>query len=263
MPNARNVYQIIRNGFVLLITLFLGIFIGQNYFEQSQVIYDAMRMKPNELTVEQPALPPRFVAGEKLIYKIKSNAFSMGEAELYYGGIRQLDGVDYNYIRFTTKLPGVTDVETIYANMDFLPVRVERDIVKFGKKEKLVEIYDQSSYVLNVFDSSDMERPEATFKKNAPIQNAITLTYLYRNKPEYLTIGSKQPILLPKFDFDLLFDGEKKTTTGRGAENAFYFASEPQKFQFWLSKDYARIPLKIQQPGMLGYALIFDKIEHK
>lgn len=262
LQNAMSIYRSIKNILVLLIILFLGILIGKLYFAEKVDIERVKSVSDTSFVEKKKAIVKPFKKGERLVYKIKSNGLVVGTSEMIFMGDVIKNGQSLYYVKFKTTVPGVTDIEHIYAQKEtFLPEFIERDIEKMGKKITLIEKYDQENGVMKVYEQKDSQEPIEVYEKLKPIHNAIILTYLYRTNSDLLRENTKKSITLPKMDFDMLFVGEQRVKTYLGTEKAFYFASNPSKFHFWLSKGKERLPLKIKQPGVMGYAMILESID--
>lgn len=262
LRETARIYRIVRTGFILFLTLILGIFIGKTYFSDSVDVVRRKRPVQAELVSKAAGLLQPFVEGEQLVYRIKSNGLNIGNSVLTFHGEREKENRTLFYITFKTSALGVVDTEHIYVEKDtFLPVIVNREIEKMGKTELLTEKYDQENGSLMVWPTGhESEEPHEEYKKDGPMYNAIALTYLYRSRLDLLEENSSKKIELPKQSFELFFKGEKKVSTYLGKEKAFYFASNPKKFLFWLSKGKMRYPLKIQMTGLAGYSMILEKI---
>ena len=207
-----------------------------------------------------PGLP--FEAGEQFTYEVRYKGAKIGKSTLAFRGERFLDDKKAYYVTFNTKIPSLKDNEEIYADPEtFLPVEVHRTIKKkFGFDDKIKEVYDQENFRVDVFSKSKLRKKEFSIEKDAPIHNALLLVYYYRSKKDF-DENERLQINLPTFDFEVAFDGIETVKTKLGEHSAYVFTSEPPKFKFWLSADEKRIPLKIKNPGSLGYSLILKSID--
>ena len=258
---AKDIYRFIRSAVIIAVSFLAGVVIGKNYLSTTEEVYHFKeKLRPELVAPRKENIMP-FKKGEHLVYRLKSKGINVGTSDMVFMGEVEKEGQALYYIKFTTEMPGVIDTEHIYTRKkDFLPVLIERDIEKLGKKQPLIEKYDQQAGVLRVYRPGEDE-PLQQYDIGANINNAIALTFYYRSTPDLLKENRKNRIVLPKFTFDLVFKGEKRVTTYLGTENAFYFSSEPSKFHFWLSKSKERLPLKIQQPGLMGYSMILDSVK--
>jgi len=85
---------------------------------------------------------------------------------------------------------GFDDMEMIYTQpTSYLPLRVERDISLWLKREYLIEEYDQENYELTVKKQQGKKLARKHFfKENGAIYNAILLPFYLRKIPE-LSVG--------------------------------------------------------------------------
>lgn len=203
-----------------------------------------------------------FKKGEKLIYDVYSAGIMIGKSVLVFYGEEEYKGQKVFRISFSTELPFFKDYEDIYAEEEaFLPIRIERRIRKIGGfSETIVEEYDQSDFTVNITKKSTFSSDEVTIKKDAPIYNAILLTYYYRANPNIADIGNFK-ITLPTIDFDITMSGEEIIETPSGKYDVDVFSSKPSKFTFYLSKDKDRVPVKIKSHTALNYSMVLSSKE--
>jgi len=195
--------------------------------------------------------------GEKITYAMRP----LGKAVYTDLGQKQLDGKTVNVATFRTEVVGFEDTETISTQPEsFLPVRVERDITMWGKKEYIIEEYLAKDNTLKITKFKERKEVEVlTFKEDGPIYNAVILPFYLRTL-DNLDIGWKMTIRLPaKFEVELVAVEQIKVPAGRFI--AYRFASNPDKFEIWVAKDNPRVPLKIKDVGILGYTMVLEKYE--
>lgn len=204
-----------------------------------------------------------FEKGEQLTFRVKYKGLSMGSSVLTFRGPMDLTGQAVYQITFNTAMPLVKDKEVLYADTKtFLPVRVERDIKQAGAFPlKISEQYDQERHKIDITKKGKIAKSQMTIQKNSPVHNAILLSYFYRSLPEIEKQGD-YPVTLPTTDFKVVYKGKEFVKTALGELHAHVFASIPAKFKLWISTDARRIPLKIENPGTLGYSLEIQSIEY-
>lgn len=202
-----------------------------------------------------------FPRGEELIYDVYYLGVKIGEAILKFHGERVLEGKKFYYITFTTKLPFLKDIENIYADKQtLLPYRVVRNIKRVGSLPlKVYENYDQKNYNVRIREKNMLSSKEYTIRRKAPMQNAILLTYFCRLIKD-IDVGDRFKVVLPTVEFDVIVAQEDVLKIKLADHPAYKFISEPKKFVFWLSKDDARIPLKINSLILKGYSLVIRSI---
>ena len=192
--------------------------------------------------------------GEKIVYTISP----VGRAEYNDLGTTMLDGKAVRLCTFKTKAIGFSDTEKIYSDPESgMPLRVERDIAYWFSKEYIVEEYDQKNYVLTINKSvKGKKRDRMVFKSDGPIHNAILLPFSLR-RVSGLKVGWTATIRLP-LKFEVRLAAIKDIETPAGRFKAYYFTSNPNKFEIWISQDVERLPLKIKGAGGLGYTLVIE-----
>jgi len=212
--------------------------------------------------VDSKDLAPPFKDGEKLTYEVRYNGLKVGRSILTFNGEKDLDGKSVYHITFFTKIPSLKDTEEIYADKDtFLPIEVHRKIKKkIGFNNSIVEKYDQKKFKVDISSKSKLRSKNFSIQRHAPIHNAILLPYYYRVK-ESFDENERINVSLPTMDFEVIFKGKETIKTPLGEYESYAFTSNPPKFKLWLSADKKRIPLKIKNPGTLGYSLIIKSIE--
>ena len=207
-----------------------------------------------------PGLP--FGSGEQFTYEVRYKGAKIGKSTLTFHGERFIDDKKAYYITFNTNVPSLKDREGIYADPDtFLPIEVHRNIKKkIGFNDKIKEVYDQENFRVDISSKSKLRTKRFSIEKDSPIHNAILLVYYYRSKKDF-DRNNKLKINLPTLDFEIAFSGIETVETKLGEYRAYVFTSDPPKFKFWLSTDEKRIPLRIKNPGSLGYSLILKSID--
>lgn len=191
--------------------------------------------------------------GEKIEYDVLLGNIRIGEASFVNRAKVDMDNKKVNLVVFQTKLANFFDVETIYCDSEtFLPLRIEREVLTWPKKEKIVEEYDQEAFSLVVTKLGSRQNKKMNFKKDSPIHNAVILPYYVRQAQE-LSPGWKMKVNLPTNIFEVMLLGLEELRLSSQTIKAYHFQSDPKKFEFWVSADEKRIPLKIK--GTQGYIL--------
>ena len=227
-----------------------------------------MSMAPIGHTIEtivkenQGSTPLPFRKGERLTYEVRYKKVRLGKSVLTFHGEKDLGDKKVYHVTFFTKIPSFKDIEDLYAAKDsFLPIEVHRHIKKrFGFNDRIREVYDQDNFRVDIKNKSKLRSKELSIEKSTPIHNAVLLTYYCRIQPDFSKVD-RLKITLPTADFEVMFDGIETIETPMGEYRAYAFTSEPPEFKFWLGTDKDRIPLKIHNPGKLGYSLIIESID--
>ncbi len=202
------------------------------------------------------------IEGETFTYEVIYNGLNIGKSTLTFNGERQLGDKKTYHITLSTKTVALKDTEEIYGDKEtFLPVEVRRTIKKkVGFSDRIIEKYDQENFRVDVSSKSNLRKKEFSIQKDSPIHNAILLVYYCRTRDD-LKEGDKFNIALPTIDLEVMFSGIETVETKIGKYQAYIFTSDPPKFKLWLSADEKRIPLKIKNPGTLGYSLTIKSID--
>ncbi len=203
-----------------------------------------------------------FKDGERLTYEVRYNEIKVGRSVLTFNGEKDLDGQKAYHITLFTKIPSLKDTEEIYADKKtFLPIEVHRRIKKkIGFSDTRIEKYDQANFRVDISSESKLRSKTFSIEKDSPIHNAILLIYYYRSKQAF-DKNEKARINLPTTEFEVMFKGIETLKTPLGEYSVYAFTSDPPKFKLWLSADERRIPLKIKNPGTLGYSLVIKSID--
>jgi hypothetical protein len=231
------------------------------------LVYAMANITPNGHSIEgidreQEISVLPFQTGEKFTYEVRHSGMKIGESVLTFHGEGDLGDKKIYYVTFSTSLPTFKDAEELYADKNsFLPVEVHRSIKKrIGFDDRIMERYDQESFRVDISQKSKLRSKTFSINKASPIHNAILLTYYYRSLKDFIP-GERFKIALPTVDFEVIFKGIETIDTPCGEYSAYAFTSEPPRFKLWLSTDERRIPLKIENPGTLGYSLVIEAIE--
>jgi hypothetical protein len=200
--------------------------------------------------------------GEKITYNIKMGLTNLGRA--YFTNLRKakLRDQQVNIITFETNVIKFHDVETIYTDpVDFLPLRVERDIRAWPKYEKIIEEYDPQKCSLTITKAVGKKKDVLVIKKDSPLHNAILLPYFVR-RIKKLDIGWHTKINLPTQEFDIKLVSLEDIEVPAGKFKTFYFESTPSRFNIWITADDRRIPVKMKGMGALGYTMMMRSYEY-
>ncbi|MDD3233646.1 MAG: DUF3108 domain-containing protein [Candidatus Omnitrophota bacterium] len=200
--------------------------------------------------------PIKKYVGEKILYQVKLGILSVGTAEFEHRDIAELNGTAVHVVNFRTVLARFRDNELIYCLPgSLLPVRVERMIDFWPKKERITEEYDQTVFSLKITREEGKSRSEQVIKKDRAIHNAVLLPYYVRTIPG-LKEGWRMNVQLPTQSFIVSLDSIEEVKVPAGTFKAYHFTSEPRKFEIWISADEKRIPLKLKGTSSAGYTLL-------
>lgn len=194
--------------------------------------------------------------GENIIYELKPLG---GNAQYSDLGLTDFEGQKVNLTVFETNTLGFKDTEKIYSDPEtLLPIRVERNIRLWFSKENIVEEYNQKDFKVAIIKFKGGKKiSEQIFLTDGPIYNAVLIPF-YLRKISDMKIGWSFIFRLPQkyearlVSLDEIKVGEKKLLT-------YHFTSIPDKFEIWISKDDARIPLKIKGNKGFKYTLLMQE----
>lgn len=194
--------------------------------------------------------------GEKIIYDVMLGKLRMGSAVFEYAARTELNQRAVDLFTFSTRAARFTDFERIFSDpATFLPLRVERDISAWAKKEKIVEQYDQQAFLLSVEKHTGGKQTTQSFKKESVIHNAVLLPSVVR-RTHQIDPGWSFKANLPTQEFTITFAGIEEITLPAGKFRASRFTSFPERFEIWISADQYQIPLKIKGTSGIGYTLV-------
>lgn len=246
-----------RTTFILAVVLFvLVIFVIILYSPHGKTLFlGGTYHAPKVSALVLPEKQVYDYSGEEIVYDVKMGSVKIGTSIFHHVERINLAGVDAQLVTFTTKAIQISDTEKIWADTKtFLPLRVERDVRMWPKYERITESYDQKSHVLDVTKLAAAKGQPLHIVKQGPIYNAILLPYQIR-RVEDLALGWSMKVVLPTQEFKITLKSKKEVTVPAGTFQAFYFESEPKRFEIWISADERRIPIKIKGSSGLNYTM--------
>jgi hypothetical protein len=188
---------------------------------------------------------------ETIRFAIKKLGVRAGEASLSYEGLTELDGKVLVLIVFRAQGMKFFDEERIYMDpQTFYPLRVERSVNVFGKKENIVEIYDPVAGQVRIVKDVKGSVTEQVFSGTPPLDNIYCFIYRYRQKGKF-AIGDSLTLNLPTRQIQIhLVETATLSLNGKKHE-AFFMESEPRQYRVWFGSDSKKIPLRID--GAVGF----------
>ena len=247
-----------RRTYKLLIIMLIAA--GGIYFS---IAFNRVPFQKEEIT-EKPKLEKINRIGEHIVYEVQLGKVSLGNAEFNHLPNTILDDKEVSFMTFETKLVKFRDLEKIYSDPEsYLPLRVERQIWNWPFKEKIIEEYDQTGYVLKIKKHTGKKVKETVIEKEDVINNAILLPYYVRDTAE-LKKGYSLIARLPTQEFKIRLVAEEEVEVPAGKFPAYHFVSDPERFEIWISADSRRIPIKIiGSGGFMGYHLTMKEYSLK
>ncbi|MDP8290077.1 MAG: hypothetical protein P9M02_03810 [Candidatus Susulua stagnicola] len=205
----------------------------------------------------------RFQNKEKLVYDVYFNGISSGYIEWEYLGRKDVDGiaVDVLSVNSDTNILNLLDLdseEKVFINSKtFLPIRVERDIVFFGKKEIIKEVYDQEKGQIKITQSSSKEE-ENILTQDTPIHNILELLYFF---PQDLALEAGKWMIfnLPTQKIKIKMVKERVLkVNGLKKDTYFLIGRGAKRFSLWLDKE-EKIPLRLEFISLVGKITVVIK----
>lgn len=208
-------------------------------------------------------LRDRFGEGGKLVYKISFNGIPSGTMEWQYLGKIVIAGKEAEalVINSDTKILAFLNLQgrdmIFLDSQSHLPLMVERDLVVFGKKEIIKEVYDQDEGTVEIKKTGDKKENQMLYP-GKPIHNILSLLYFFPKNVELekeKVFTFNLPTEKVKIEVvaikDLSINGEKK-------ETYFLKGSGAKRFNLWLDKE-KRVPLRLEFLSIAG-KLIIEKV---
>jgi hypothetical protein len=192
----------------------------------------------------------RFRGRDKLTYKVYFNGFSTGTLEWRYLGKDTVNGrsVDVLSINSTTDILQLLNLESeekvFLDSKTYLPLKVERDIVFFGKKELIKEIYNQRKGYVKIVRSNHNGKEEILYQ-DRPIHHIMALLCFFPKDLD-LKAGNSFNFNLPTYKVTIKMLSEREFSTKNGKRLAYYLVGEgKKKFNLWLDKK-DRLPIELE-----------------
>ncbi|MDP2940754.1 MAG: DUF3108 domain-containing protein [Candidatus Omnitrophota bacterium] len=203
------------------------------------------------------SLPPRVsLPGEKIIYDVRLGRVNLGILSLTNIGMVKLENRMLNLTTAETTLAQFKDKENIYSDpRDFFPVRIERDITKWLLREKITEDYDQVNFVVTITKKVGGRTSKKQIKSSSAIHNPMLLPYYLRHIPD-LAVGKIITANLPSKRLEIELVAVEDIRVPAGAFKTYHFVSKPPQTEIWITADEQRIPVKIQDAGILSYSML-------
>ncbi len=197
--------------------------------------------------------------GEEILYDIELNKVFIGQAKFTQLPPEELDGAMVDVAKFETNIVSFSDVEKIYSDpKTFLPLRVEREVIQWPMKEKIIEYYDQKNFSVRIKKIEPPNGEDILIKRDSPLQHGILLPFYLRNISG-LNIGWTFLARLPKDEFTITLISKEKIRVPAGEFDTYHFESSPKKFEVWITTDEYKTPVKIKGSGVFNHVLNMKK----
>lgn len=189
--------------------------------------------------------------GERIVYDIKKLYLTVGKATLEYKGMVKLKDRPAVLITLKAEALKFSDYEEIFLDpVTFYPIVIKREVDWLGKKEMILEEYDQKNGIVKITKEVKGKRESQTIEKTAAIDNIYGFIYRYRDKGRF-QLGEKLFMNLPTQEVSVTLLNKDNIKIGREKYDAYYMEGEPNGIQIWFSEGRNKFPLKIN--GAIGF----------
>lgn len=205
----------------------------------------------------------RFHGKERLIYTIYFNGVPSGTITWTHSGQGDVNGKTAEVIGINSdtnilKLLNLESQESVFLDTEnHLPLKVERDLVFFGKKEIIEEIYNQQEgYVEITKQNSSLEKKRIYQKK--PIYHILSLLYFFPKNIDLIK-GDVFYFNLPTQKVKVKVDSYRTLyTQNQKYETYFLLGRGGRNFNIWLDKK-DRVALRVEFFVPVGKITIVKK----
>ncbi len=196
--------------------------------------------------------------GDKNIlrYKVSFNGIPSGIINWQYLGQEVLGGVDVDVLRVTSnaKIMNLLNLESdervFLESKTSLPLKVERDLKVFGKKEVIKEVYNQKEGYVELINKTT-EVKKSTIYQDKPIQNILALLYFFPDDIKLIS-GKWMNFNLPTCKIRIKFIKERILNIGKEKINTYFLIGRGAKrFSLWLDKK-TKLPLRLEFISFAG-----------
>ncbi len=210
-------------------------------------------------TVLGKNIEEKFEDKKKMIYNVYFNGIPSGVIEWEYLGIEVVKGKNAHVLSLDAdtkilKLLNLTSNDKVFLDVEtYLPLRVERDVTCFGKKEFIEEIYNQEKGFVKILRHNF--KKEKIIYQDVPIQNILALLYFF---PENIALkqGEWMSFNLPTQKVKMKLLKERVLKMEKEAKNTYFIIGRGAKrFNLWLDKD-DRMPLRLEFILPVGKVII-------
>lgn len=198
-----------------------------------------------------PNKSPSFFSGEKITFSIKKMGVKVGEASLFFQGPAKLGEKETLLIIFKATAMNFFDEEKIFVDpQTFYPIKVQRDLNIWGKKEKITEEYFTERGIVKITKNAGGKISEQKIEKKGTLDNIYSFIYRYRAQGQF-QIGDALSLHLPTKEVSLKLKKMTKVKAAGEQFDAYYMLSDPAQYEVWFENSEQKIPLKIN--GAVGF----------
>lgn len=198
-----------------------------------------------------PDKSPSFFPGEKITFSIKKMGVKVGEASLVFQGLDKLGEKETFLIVFKATGFNFFDEEKIFVDpRTFYPIKIERNLNIWGKKEKITEEYFPDKGIVKITKNAGGKISEQRIEKKGTLDNIYSFIYRYRTQGQF-KIGDALSLHLPTKEVTLKLQKMTKVKAAGEQFDAYYMHSDPAQYEVWFDNSAQKIPLKIN--GAAGF----------
>jgi len=197
---------------------------------------------------------------ETIHYAIIQMGLKAGEATLSNVGPVEYRGQRTFLIVFKAQAINFWDEERIYTDpLNFYPLFVERDLNIFGRKEKILEVYDRAKSEIRLTKTVGDKSTEQVLKKTGAIDNIYGFILRYRKRGSF-KIGDVLGVFLPTTDLKIKLVKPVHLKVQGQWHDTFFMQSRPAKYKIWFDASADKWPLRIS--GAIGMANTVMEMTH-
>jgi len=190
-------------------------------------------------------------SGEIIQYDIKNFGIDSGDAFLEFKAGQVVDGRTLDLIIFRATAINFLDEEKIYMDPEkLLPVKVERNLNIFGKKENITEYYDSKKGEVRIVKRAGGKETKQIIQKQGALDNIYCFIYRYRRAGVF-QLGDTLVINLPTKDVAIKLKKKDMLKIAGEKFDTFFMQSDPRKYKIWFDVSKNKIPLRID--GSVGF----------
>ncbi|MDD5194380.1 MAG: hypothetical protein PHQ96_01730 [Candidatus Omnitrophica bacterium] len=207
------------------------------------------------------SLKENFGTRQTLTFAISFNGIPSGNLHWRYLGQEVINGqnTDVLEVYSDSKIGRLLNLETkekVYLDAHTrLPVKVMRDVVFFGRKEFIEEVYNQKEGYVKITRTGAAKKEEFLYQ-NYPIQNILALLYFF---PQDIELKKGQTLVfnLPTSKVTVKFYSYRLTPKSK--KEAFFLVGKgAHRFNLWLDKE-TKAPLRLEFITAAGKIAISPK----
>lgn len=214
--------------------------------------------------IADDSVKARFNGQSGLTYDVLFNGIGVGTIEWQYLGQETVEGrfaevVLLNSNTNILQLLSIESKEKVFLDsLTHLPIKAERDVVFFGRKETIEEIYNQEEGYIKITRRNSTTKEE-TIKQDKPIHNILSLLYFFPKNLK-LAKGKEFSFNLPTQKVKVKVVNEKTISLKKAKKRRVYYmtGNGAKKFNLWLDK-YERIPLRLEFIVPVGKIILVKK----